>query len=87
MSAGCSRASRNARRTGESVLATRFCVIAVNSSAVSVRPTLAPVDSVAMIAADACSVRFSLASRALTISSRVSSGDSGGNPAASMIQQ
>ena len=87
MSAGVSPASRNARFTGPSVFATRCAVIAVNVSTSSASSTLAPSDSVASIGADGCSVRFSFASRAFTISARVSSGDSGGKPAASRIQQ
>ena len=48
---------------------------------------MSALDSSAKIGAVACSVRFSFASRAFSISSRVSSGDSGKSPAASTIQQ
>ncbi len=87
MSAGASPASRSARFTGASVFATRLPVMPVNVSTVSARSIVSPVDSVATIGADAWLVRFSFASRAFTMSSRVSSGDSGASPAASMIQQ
>ena len=62
-------------------------VISVKIALVSVRLTDVPSASVARIDAASCSDRFSLASRALTSSSRASAGDSGGSFAASMIQQ
>ena len=82
-----SLASRSARFTGAMVFATRFAVIAVKVSSVSARSILVPVDSVTTIGADACIVRFSFASRDLSISEPRVGRRQRRQPAASMAQQ
>ena len=80
MSAGASRASRNARLTGCSVLPTRCAVISVNVVGVERqrRPGRRRTASRRSARRRGRSA-FSFASRALTSSSRASAGDSGGS--------
>ncbi len=86
-SSGDRPASRSALRVGPRVFCTSIRVISVKISDVSLTSTNSPVDSLALIGASPCTVRYSLASRARVCNSRASCGETGESFAASMIQQ
>ena len=87
MSVSARSASRSALRTGPSVFCTSVCVMLQKVSVSSVRSTNSPVESLALIAASPCTVRYSFASRARTSSRRMSRAESGASFACSTIQQ
>ncbi len=87
ISAAVSFASRSTRFTGASVLLTSVSVMAVKVCSVSVVDSDSPEASVASMRATACMVSVSLASRALSINSRVSPADTGPMPVVSRTQQ
>ena len=87
ISAAVKPASRNAFLIGPSVLPTSVLVMEVNVWAVSVAAIVSPDAKFARMGAEACVVRFSLASRAFIMSSRVSDVETGATPVVSTSQQ
>src|ERR1700694_343546 len=77
MSVVASFASRSAFLIGAIVLATQVWVIAVDVSVVSVAEIVSQEETVASRVDEPWLVRFSFASRAFIINSRVSAGDTG----------